>query len=233
MKAYLQKDSIKVNITENHMLQLSFKVDSSTRCFVRVNTCVTEKRNPDNVPEMFYTPNRQNYVQQISLSNPGIGQEVDFEKCQFDMNYLAAFELSKSIKDYHPLIISLNYNDNNKQYAMMSYATFIKDSNQNITGARVTRQVCIVNGVPFEIKTIFGLEEHVEHGSEHVEGGEDEDEDKECLICLSEPKDTLLMPCSHMCVCEDCGKQLVKGKHTCPVCRGNISALIPMKKHIH
>jgi len=62
MKAYLQKDSIKLNLTEEHMLQLSFKVDCSTRCFVRVNTCVTEKRNPDNVPEMFYTPNRQNYV---------------------------------------------------------------------------------------------------------------------------------------------------------------------------
>lgn len=55
--------------------------------------------------------------------------DVNFEKCQFDLNYLAAFELGKSIKDYHPLIISLNYNDNNAQYAMMSYGVFIKDSN--------------------------------------------------------------------------------------------------------
>ena len=61
---------------------------------------------------MFYTPNRQNYVQQISLENGALNQEVTFDKCQFDLNYLAAFELTKSIRDYHPLIISLNYNDN-------------------------------------------------------------------------------------------------------------------------
>ena len=89
---------------------------------------------------------------------------------------------------------------------MMSYGVFTKDSNQNITGARITKQICIINGIPFEIKTIYGLDEGAQEGVEHIENGADEDEDKECLICLSEPKDTLLMPCSHMCVCEDCGK---------------------------
>jgi hypothetical protein len=45
----------------------------------------------------------------------------------FDMNYLVAYELTKSLNDYYPLIISINYNDNNKQYAMMSYGTFTKN----------------------------------------------------------------------------------------------------------
>ena len=48
---------------------------------------------------------------------------------------------------------------------------------------------------------------------------------------MSEAKDTLIMPCGHFCICGDCGKGLVKAKHTCPVCRGNIGSLIPMKKH--
>ena len=39
-------------------------------------------------------------------------QEISFERCEFDLNYLAAFELEKSVKDYHPLIISMNYTDN-------------------------------------------------------------------------------------------------------------------------
>ena len=54
-------------------------------------------------------------------------QEIAFERCEFDLNYLAAFELEKAVKDYHPLIISMNYTDNGQQYAMMSYATFTKD----------------------------------------------------------------------------------------------------------
>ena len=45
----------------------------------------------------------------------------------FDMNYLVAYELTKSLNDYYPLIISINYNDSNKQYAMMSYGTFTKN----------------------------------------------------------------------------------------------------------
>lgn len=59
----------------------------------------------------------------------------------------------------------------------------------------------------------------------------DDNPEQECLICLCEQKDTLIMPCGHFCVCEDCGKQLVTAKQTCPICRGNIASLIPIKKH--
>lgn len=70
--------------------------------------CVTEKKNPNNAPEMFYTPNRENYIQNLS-ANAGLDQHIDEGTILFDTNYLAAFELTKSIKDYHPMIISVNY----------------------------------------------------------------------------------------------------------------------------
>lgn len=44
-------------------------------------------------------------------------------------------------------------------------------------------------------------------------GGEDLSE--ECVICLTDPKDTLLLPCRHLCVCSDCFRHVDK----CPVCR--------------
>lgn len=50
----------------------------------------------------------------------------------------------------------------------------------------------------------------------------DDDGQKECLVCLDTDKDTVIMPCGHLCVCSDCGKGLVKNKHTCPICRGHI-----------
>jgi len=34
----------------------------------------------------------------------------------------------------------------------------------------------------------------------------DDSEGKECLICLSEEKNTIIMPCGHLCVCSECGK---------------------------
>ena len=131
-------------MTEDHKLQISFKCDALTNTYIRINTCVTEKKNPNNVPEMFYTPNRQDYVQEVRLKT-GLDQTIPFEQIQFDLNYLAAFEMKKSVRDYHPLIVSMNYNDGQSQYAMMSYGVFTKDKDQNINGARITKQVALVS----------------------------------------------------------------------------------------
>jgi len=45
-----------------------------------------------------------------------------------------------------------------------------------------------------------------------------EQQQKMCVICLTEPKCTLLVPCRHLCVCEGCGKEI----NQCPVCRSHI-----------
>ena len=74
----------------------------------------------------FFTPNQTNYIQEFRL-NPGMDQVIPMGSIAFDMNYLVAYELTKSLNDYYPLIISINYNDSNKQYAMMSYGTFTKN----------------------------------------------------------------------------------------------------------
>ncbi|CAM9998197.1 unnamed protein product [Scytosiphon promiscuus] len=47
-----------------------------------------------------------------------------------------------------------------------------------------------------------------------VSGGGD-DVPEECVICLTDPKDTLLLPCRHLCVCTECFRHVDK----CPVCR--------------
>ena len=39
-------------------------------------------------------------------------------------------------------------------------------------------------------------------------GMQEEGEGKECLICLTEERNMLIMPCGHLCVCEGCGNQI-------------------------
>lgn len=39
-------------IMHDAKLRLSFKVDANVDSYVRVNACVTERKNPNNVPEM-------------------------------------------------------------------------------------------------------------------------------------------------------------------------------------
>lgn len=61
------------------------------------------------------------------------------------MNCLVTFELCKMVMDYAPLVISLNYNYEGTQYAMISYGVFTKNSAGDITGARIEKQVVIVS----------------------------------------------------------------------------------------
>ena len=68
-----------------------------------------------------------------------MGQTIKPELITFDLNYLVAFELTKSVNDYSQLVISLNYNDDGKQFAMISYGVFLKNSEGTITGARIEK----------------------------------------------------------------------------------------------
>ncbi len=44
-----------------------------------------------------------------------------------------------------------------------------------------------------------------------------EKRDTECVVCLDKPKDHVVMPCMHMCLCEDCAKDF-GAKNNCPMC---------------
>ena len=39
---------------------------------------------------------------------------------------------------------------------------------------------------------------------------DDEDLGAECVICFTDVRDTILLPCRHFCLCASCGKQLIE-----------------------
>jgi hypothetical protein len=47
-----------------------------------------------------------------------------------------------------------------------------------------------------------------------------------CVLCLDAPKDHIITPCGHQCVCGACAEKLkrVKRNPACPICRGPINA---------
>ncbi|XP_001352428.2 mitochondrial E3 ubiquitin protein ligase 1 [Drosophila pseudoobscura] len=44
-------------------------------------------------------------------------------------------------------------------------------------------------------------------------------EDQLCVVCVTNPKEIILLPCGHVCLCEDCSPHIATH---CPVCRGKI-----------
>jgi hypothetical protein len=48
-------------------------------------------------------------------------------------------------------------------------------------------------------------------------------EETMCVVCMDAPKDRVVLPCGHMCVCAACAQLL---RDLCPVCRGPIERLV-------
>jgi hypothetical protein len=50
----------------------------------------------------------------------------------------------------------------------------------------------------------------------------------ECVVCLSEPRTTAVLPCRHLCLCAECASQLAFQTNRCPICRGPCAALLSL-----
>jgi rubrerythrin len=69
-----------------------------------------------------------------------------------------------------------------------------------------------------------GIEEMVEDDDDEEEEEEEPNlvllDAPECVICLSDVKDTIVLPCRHFCICSDCGDVLRRrAPQRCPICR--------------
>lgn len=89
---------------------------------------------------------------------------------------------------------------------------------------RVVKQILWVNGMRYELQEIYGIGNSVED-----EFDSSNDPGKECVICLSEPRDTTVLPCRHMCMCSECAKVLRFQTNRCPICRQPVERLLEIK----
>jgi hypothetical protein len=51
-----------------------------------------------------------------------------------------------------------------------------------------------------------------------------DDAEDQCVLCLDAPKDHIIIPCGHQCVCEACAEKLKARNPLCPFCRAPINA---------
>ena len=89
---------------------------------------------------------------------------------------------------------------------------------------RVLKQRIWVDGVSYELQEIYGIENCATGNPE-----EDAMAGKECVVCLSEARDTTVLPCRHMCMCSGCARMLRHQTNRCPICRTPVQSLLEIK----
>lgn len=154
-----------------------------------------------------------------------------------DLGFFELDDLSKSSpeEDVFPLVISaetrpsphlMGENLNGLQGISNNFQitqAVLEKKNTETFQVKVIRQILWIDGVRYELQDIYGI------GSSSVEGFKDDDSGKECVICMTEPKDTLIVPCRHMCMCSECAKELRLQSNKCPICRQPIQELVGIK----
>jgi hypothetical protein len=114
--------------------------------------------------------------------------------------------------------------------------------------ARILKQKIWVQGTSYELQEIYGLQQGPRNSKTSssmktnpngtttgtttgTSGGTsaNEDEERLCVICLVNDRDTTVLPCRHMCMCHECAQELRKQTSKCPICRKEVESLLHIK----
>lgn len=77
-------------------------------------------------------------------------------------------------------------------------------------------QKCLIQNRGFYITEMYGLGD-----MSRADG-----ESNECVICMSNERNTCVLPCRHICCCAECANTLRLQMDRCPVCRELMSELV-------
>ncbi|CAN6875261.1 unnamed protein product, partial [Brassica oleracea] len=174
--------------------------------------------------EFQLTATKEDTLQPITFGfEKGIGQKfIQPSGTGVDLSVFEDSELFKEAEtDIFPLAIKLEAapeGGKSSRCMQITQVTYVKEEGE--IKPSVIKQFISVNETRYELQDIYGIGDAV-----------DENARKECVICLSEPRDVTVLPCRHVCMCVGCAKELRFQTNLCPVCRQHVERLlkIPLK----
>ncbi|UYV79963.1 RNF157 [Cordylochernes scorpioides] len=91
------------------------------------------------------------------------------------------------------------------------------------------KQKLFVDGLCYLLQEMYGIENKNVYQGKECSDDEVEDSGSECVICMSDPRDTLILPCRHLCLCNICADSLRYQANNCPICRAPFRALLQIR----
>lgn len=227
----IRKESLRLEPDEanpGHFL-LSFSFDATLSGSITIYFFAKEGE------DCILTPTKENHLAPVTVHfQQGLGQK--FRQPTGTGIDFSDFEESELLKvgdlDVYPLAVKADASPGNHDESdrtptsgntnsQTTQAVFEKGKGE--FRVKVVKQILWVNGMRYELQEIYGI------GNSTESEMDESDQGKECVICLSEPRDTIVHPCRHMCMCSGCAEVLRFQTNRCPICRQPVERLLEIK----
>uniref|UniRef100_A0A8C7WQ09 E3 ubiquitin-protein ligase n=1 Tax=Oryzias sinensis TaxID=183150 RepID=A0A8C7WQ09_9TELE len=133
-------------------------------------------------------------------------------------------------KEIFPMVVQavVDEGDEHLGHSHILLATFEKHMDGSYC-VKPLKQKQVVDGVSYLLQEIYGIENKYNSQESKVADDEISDNSAECVVCLSDVRDTLILPCRHLCLCNACADTLRYQANCCPICRLPFRALLQIR----
>ncbi|XP_064634105.1 probable E3 ubiquitin-protein ligase MGRN1 isoform X2 [Lineus longissimus] len=222
-------DRNSVDATENGSstkYNLEFTFDSDVRCAITIYYFATEEFSNG---QMVYHPRDATMNSETFHYKRGANQTFSQTTHIIDPSKFPDEEwLFSPEKDTVPVVIQCCVEE--EHHIGHAHITFgcVEKNSENVYILKPLKQKQTVDGLCYLLQEIYGIENK---NAERKANNDDDFDDNgsECVICMSDTRDTLILPCRHLCLCNGCANNLRYQANNCPICRAPFRALLQIR----
>ncbi|KAK0160884.1 hypothetical protein PV328_008246 [Microctonus aethiopoides] len=208
---------------------IEFTFDCDVRCAITIYYFCTEEVTTKGVS---YNPRDSSMTSEVYHYKRGANQQFSQTSHVFDpTQYNEEDLLYNTDREIIPIAIHCvaeEGTDEPKQ-SHTTIAVVEKHSDGSYI-LKALKQKLFVDGLCYLLQEIYGIEnKNMENTKQQGSDEDTEDNGAECVICMCDVRDTLILPCRHLCLCYGCADSLRYQANNCPICRAPFRALLQIK----
>ncbi|KJE94830.1 hypothetical protein, variant [Capsaspora owczarzaki ATCC 30864] len=93
------------------------------------------------------------------------------------------------------------------------------------------KQKVVVDGIAYMMQEVYGIEQKTSNQPSASATNEESalSGNTECVVCMADSRDTVVLPCRHLCLCNPCAEVLRYQSNKCPICRAPFHSLLQIR----
>ncbi|XP_077490563.1 LOW QUALITY PROTEIN: mahogunin ring finger 1 [Amblyomma americanum] len=207
---------------------IEFTFDTDVRCAITIHYFCTEEITTNG---LIYSPRNAEMSSETYHYKRGANQQFSQSSHVFDPSQYCEEELSYNFEDEVLPVVIHCLAEEGDEPRQSHVLVAVVEKNADITYTlKPLKQKLFVDGLCYLLQEIYGIENKNVAQTKPPTGDEEtEDSGAECVICMCDSRDTLILPCRHLCLCSCCADSLRYQANNCPICRAPFRALLQVR----